>query len=175
QQYHDGIYSEGGGDQSLKQSMVIDGVPFDFQKQALIFDRQAKKFTTCAKSLKDAKIIDVESVDGRLQLLLAEEHDPESRREDTIRAVDLSGNVLYEHMVVTKDTYILFAGWDPATRQIWFRVREVPYKLINDDIPVEKPNADYQLMVWDAASNTERRARLTVKQIKDAVDAVSGK
>jgi len=80
--------------------------------------------------------------------------------------------VLYQRRVFSLNTYRLFAGWDPLRRQLWFRIRDVHVESINDDLPTQNPEADNHLMVWDAKTNTERQARLTVGEIKAAIDGL---
>ncbi len=180
ERYTHGVYIEGGTETS-PGPILVNGMSFDLDKDILIYDRQNKKPTFRPRELaaRRGEIIDVESVDGRLQRLYAYVDDiakndevKELHREETLTVVDDSNQLLYEHRIVSLNTYALFGGWDPARRQLWFRIRDVPVRSINDDLPTETPEADYHLMVWDANSNSERQARLTVGEIKASIDTL---
>lgn len=179
ERYSSGVYSEGGAS-TTKPS--IGGIEIDFDDDAVVYDRKSKSISKCAKMLKGAELIDAENVNGQLQLVYSKDDDivqtkemPELHRVDTITVTDVSGHVLYEHQTLTLNSYVLYAGWDPAGRQLWFRVRDVKYSSIDDSIPTDSPDADYHLICWNAGNNTEQEWRLQASEIKAAIAPASGR
>lgn len=182
ERYSSGVYSEGGVS-TTKPS--ISGVQFDFDNDAVVYDRTSKTISKCPKMLKNAELMDAEDVNGQLQLVYLKTdytvqtpEIPELHRVDLITIADTSGHALYEHQTTTLNSYVLYAGWDPAERQLWFRVRDVKYQSLDDYIPTESPDADYHFICWNAANNTQLEWRLKVSEIKEAIapaDSPSGK
>jgi hypothetical protein len=141
----------------------IGGVKLDVAKDAMVFDRKTGRLSAFESSIPSPvlgtfKIADVESVAGTISLLYAL-----NIRDLHVAIADTAGHVRASHAV---DAYTArLAAWDPEHDDVWIQMRDS-----TNSLPDYHPDADHHLIVWNAAKDTERRFRVTVEQMRKAVE-----
>jgi hypothetical protein len=74
-----------------------------------------------------------------------------------------AGHVRASHTV---DSYTArLAEWDPDNDEVWIQMRDS-----NSGLPSSQAEADHHLIAWNAGKDTERRFKVTVEQMRKAVE-----
>ena len=142
----------------------IGGAKFSPATDAAVFDRKTGKLSVFESHIPSPvlgtfRIADAESVAGALSLLYAL-----NIRDLHIAIADTAGHIRASHAV---DSYTArLAAWDTEHDDVWIQTRDA-----TSDLPNDHPDADHHLIVWNAAKDTERRFKVTVEQMRKAVDS----
>jgi hypothetical protein len=145
----------------------VNNVKSNLFTNAFIYDRNNRRLTTFAKNLHFSRpVIDAEDVAEHLQLVYQRE--PVYGVE--IEVDDTSGAVLATHKIESKIHQLRYAGWNPSAGQLWFRSRET-HESFSGNYPLNELLADNVLVRWNITTNEEHPYRLTVTQIRSAIES----